>query len=199
MRMRQAVFVCGVMAKTSRIFVGAYFGGSADEVDAALVKLAGSGEAMTVRQTHCVQHAVDDELREGLRSASTGRARRTVDLVRLGRGAGEALADACEAVMKAARVRAHRIAGIGVIGRTVGYARPGGAEKHAATLELAWPAIVARRVGAATVAGFAETDLAAGGLGGPLWAWPDWLMFRDERLSRVVVHLASVATITFVG
>ena len=58
---------------------------------------------------------------------------------------------------------------------------------------------MAERTGIATAAGFAATDLAAGGTGGPVWAWPDWLMFRDDRLSRVVVHLGAVATITFVG
>ena len=43
------------MAKTSRNFVGLYLGGLADEIDAAVVKVSGEGDAMSLRQTHCLQ------------------------------------------------------------------------------------------------------------------------------------------------
>ena len=187
------------MAKTSRNFVGVYLGGKADEVDAAVVKVSGADEAISVRQTHCLQRPLPEALSAHLRSAGTGWAMSASDLARMDCDGGEALADAAEAVMKAARVTARRVAGVGVIGRTLGFAGPGGSAKRGAAVEIGSPAIVAQRVGAVTAADFASTDLAAGGLGSPVWAWPDWLMFRDKRLSRVVVHLGSVATITFIG
>lgn len=66
-------------------------------------------------------------------------------------------------------------------------------------MEVLSPAALAKRTGIAVAADFAAGDRAAGGIGGPVWAWSDWLLFRDKRLSRVVVHLGAVAGISFVG
>ncbi len=187
------------MAKTKRIFVGLNSGAAADGVEAALVRVDGSGESMSVRQTHCIHRPIPDPLRTRIRSASGGWAMPAGDFARLDRDMGDLLADACEAVLREASTRASRVAGVGVIGQAVGYTGPSASSGKGAVWELGSLATVCRRTGLAVAGGFAATDLAAGGVGGPVWAWPDWLMFRDNRLSRVVVNLGGIATITFVG
>ena len=187
------------MAKTGRTFVGLYSGAAADGIDAALVRIDGSGEHVTVRQTHCLHRPMPELLHARAASAGTGWAMPAADLARLDRDMGGLLADACEALLKDASTPAKYVAGAGIIGHAVGYTRPSESSGHGAIWELGSPATVCRRTGLAVACGFAATDLAAGGVGGPVWAWPDWLMFHDDRLSRVVVHLGSIATITFIG
>ena len=187
------------MAKTERTFVGLYSGGAADGIDAALVHIDGSGEHMTVRQTHCIHRPSPALLHARAASAGAGWAMPAADLARLDRDMGGLLADACEALLKDAATPGKYVAAVGLIGHTVGYTRPSPSSGRGAIWELGSPATLCRRTGLAVAAGFAATDLAAGGVGGPVWAWPDWLMFRDDRLSRVVVHLGSIATITFIG
>ena len=60
------------MAKTERTFVGLYSGGAADGIDAALVHIDGSGEHMTVRQTHCVHRPMPELLHARAASAGAG-------------------------------------------------------------------------------------------------------------------------------
>ncbi len=187
------------MAKAERTFVGLYSGGAGDGIDAALVRIDGSGEHMTVRQTHCVHRPSPELPHARVQSAGAGWAMPAADLARLDRDMGDLLADACEALLKEASTPGKYVAGIGLIGHAVGYTRPSPSSGRGAICELGSPATLCRRTGLAVAAGFAETDLAAGGVGGPMWAWPDWLMFRDDRLSRVVVHLGGIATITFIG
>jgi anhydro-N-acetylmuramic acid kinase len=71
-------------------------------------------------------------------------------------------------------------------------ARPG------SEIVLGDPAVLAARLGRAVVSRFGRGDLAAGGLGGPMTAWADWLMLRHERLSRAAVHLGGYATVTLI-
>ncbi len=187
------------MAKTKRTFVGLHCGPAGDGVEAALVRIAGTGEHISVQQTHCVCRAIPEPLRTRVRSVGAGWAAPAADLARLDRDMGDILAEACEALLAEASVRAGRVAGVGVIGWAVGYKRPGASSGNGSVWELGSPATVCRRTGLAVAGDFAAGDLAAGGVGGPVWAWPDWLMFRDDRLSRVVVNLGGIATITFIG
>ena len=179
--------------------MGLYSGGAADGVDAALVRVDGSGERMSVRQTHCIHRPIPELVRTRIQSAGAGWATPGGDFARLDRDMGDLLAEACEALLREAATRAKYIAGVGLIGHAVGYSRPSASSGKGAVWELGSPATLCKRTGFAVAAGFAATDLAAGGVGGPVWAWPDWLMFRDDRLSRVVVNLGGIATITFIG
>jgi anhydro-N-acetylmuramic acid kinase len=59
--------------------------------------------------------------------------------------------------------------------------------------------VIAQRTRLNVVSHFVQADLAAGGVGSPLSAFADWVLFRDRRLSRIVVHLGGITSMTFVG
>ncbi len=187
------------MAKDERTFVGLYCGPSVDGIDAALVNVRGRAEKMKVRQTHFLCRAVPRPLRKRLRKAAGGWAEAATDLAKLNRDVGASLVHACEAVLKAGRVASKYVAGVGLMGPAAAYVEPTLSEGPGAVMELDSAATVARKMRLPVVSGFAASDLAAGGVGGPVWAWPDWLIFRDDRLSRVVVQLGGIASITFIG
>ena len=187
------------MAKDERTFVGLYCGPTADGVDAAMVHLRGRGEEMAVRQGHFLIRPLPEALRRRVHAAASGWSSAPRDLAKLDRELGAALADACERLLAAAGVPREQVAAIGMTGAMAAYVLPMPSEGLGAAMELGSPATVAREARLPVAGGFVQSDLAAGGVGGPVWAWPDWLVFRDARLSRVVVHLGAVASITFVG
>jgi anhydro-N-acetylmuramic acid kinase len=65
------------------------------------------------------------------------------------------------------------------------------------TLAVGMPAVVAERTGVTTVSDFRDRDVAAGGQGVPLAALTDYILFRDARETRVVVHLGGAARVIF--
>jgi anhydro-N-acetylmuramic acid kinase len=154
---------------------------------------------MQVRQTHFLHLPMPVALRQQVRSVASGWAEPAAGLGKLDRELGLLLADACQRLMREAGLRPKHVTAVGMAGQLVGYVRPTLSAGPGSAMELASPAVVAEETHLPVVAGFAASDLAAGGVGGPLWAWPDWLMFRDDRLSRVVVQLGAIATITFIG
>ena len=186
------------MAKGDRTFIGLYCGPSADGADAAVVEIAGSGEAMSAKLGRFLHRPMPEELRARVLSAASGWATAPAELAKLDREVGDFLAATCEAALRKARLLAKYVSGVGLMGHAAAYVEPTLSSGLGSTIELGSPATVARGQNLPVVSGFAASDLAAGGVGGPVWAWPDWLLFHDGRLSRVVVQLGAIASITFV-
>jgi anhydro-N-acetylmuramic acid kinase len=173
------------VAKT-RHFIGLY-AGAATGVDAALVEVRGRRERMTARQAAGVSLALDDDLRDRVEALPAdphrGReARRELD----GRVSG-AFSAAVEALLAEAAVPPEQVTAVG------------SSSLRMAGEVLGSPAALAQGVGVPVAARFAESDVAAGGNGSAVTAWPAWRMLRHRRLSRVVVHLGAVASVVFVG
>jgi anhydro-N-acetylmuramic acid kinase len=85
---------------------------------------------------------------------------------------------------------------IGLAGQTVCHLpgrRPGGT----VTLQLGEPARVAARTGLAVVAGFRQSDVAAGGQGAPLVPWTDWVLFRHQAINRIVQNIGGIGNLTW--
>lgn len=178
-----------------RIFIGLYSGSSADGVDAAAVAVSGRGERMKVRQLGWLFSPFRDDL-----------SRRIMDACGVGVGpdgladidadVSEYFAKAATAIMQKLGLAGESLAGVGVSGQLLGLGCGGGGGCSA--IVLGSPAVVSAATGATAVGDFIGGDLAAGGVGGPVTAWPNWLLMKDSRLSRVVVHLGGTATLTFV-
>ncbi len=207
-------------------YIGLWSGAGIDGVDAALVKIGGGsfgdrlrgaagriGEPMRPRLVHSLHHPYPESLRRRLREAACGACQSAAELAALDRDVGEHFADAGAEVLMGARNRASGTAGVGMSGQELGVHRPAGPNRAAvrpAVLETGSPAVVATRLNLPVAARFAASDVAAGGVGGPISAWADWLTYRDARspttnpaeappeaLSRVVVHLGGVASLVF--
>jgi len=181
------------MAK-ERIFVGLWSGWAADGVDAAAVAISGRGRRMKLRELHHSHHPFGKALAARVRAAAGGAALSAGRLAALDAEVAGAFAASAAAAISQAAIPPDEIVAIGSSGQMVARGRA----VAPSVMVLGEPAAIAEATGACVVAGFAASDLAAGGAGGPVTAWPDWLVFRDRRLSRVVLHLGGVVSLTFV-
>jgi len=183
------------VARRERMFVGVTCGRGGRGIDAALIKVVGRGERMKVEQLSAVSRPVPEPLRTELRAERAPAAGR---LAEWDRELGRVMAEACRDVLEERALLPREVAGVGMKGHTTVYQPPADG-KGGGVLELGSAATLARQTGMAVVGGFCGSDMAAGGVGGPMTAWAEWLMLRDRRLSRVVVQLSAIASITFVG
>jgi anhydro-N-acetylmuramic acid kinase len=195
------------MAK-ERVFIGLYTGAAADGIDAAVVTVKGRGEAMSVAGAHHVEKMYPQTLRQRIQAFAGGHtaasqtghpaAESFKALAELDRDIGIAAAATGKALIAHAGLKADDIEAVGWSSQLISLVPPGASNQIGAVLEAGSAAIIAERLARPVVSGFSASDVAAGGLGGPITAWCDWLLLRDERLSRVTVHLGGIASLTFI-
>jgi anhydro-N-acetylmuramic acid kinase len=171
--------------KAERLVVGLMSGTSVDGIDAALVKLSGSG-----RETHA------ELLR--FETVSWPSALRTRILaVSHGEGTPEEINrlnfEIAEMFVAAAFAASHgnRLDAVASHGQTVSHL--GGV----ATLQLGNPAVLAQRLGCPVVSDFRSADVALGGQGAPLVPFADWCLLTHPTRSRAVQNIGGIGNVTF--
>jgi len=128
------------------------------------------------------------------REAAVGRA--GASLAKLDRELGSLPAEACLRLMREASLRAKYVVGVRHGGATGRVRPPQPVAGPGSAMELAcrpwWP----RKRACRWWPGFRRVGPRRRRGRGPLWAWPDWLMFRDDRLSPRRRPARAIATIT---
>jgi anhydro-N-acetylmuramic acid kinase len=178
----------------TRWVIGLASGSSAQGVDAALLEIEGAGLELRVRPHQALHQAYGRELRDliGRVSAPAGADTKQVSL--LHRLLGETFAAAARHVADRASFSLQRLQCVGCPGHTVWHDPDG---RFPSTLGLGMAAIVAERTGVTTVSDFRSRDVAAGGQGVPLTALVDYLLLRDPRESRLLLHLGGLARVVY--
>ena len=185
--------------KRTKLIVGLMSGTSADGIDAALVRVLGSGV-----DTHMTQLAFGTyPYPAGLRSLilqnslpGTG----SVDLLcELNILVAHFFADAVKQLARKARIRLTDIDLIGSHGQTVHHL-PQPKRLFGRTirsgLQIGDPSTIAKLTGITTVGDFRTGDMAVGGQGAPLVPYFDYLMFRSKTRNRILLNLGGIANFT---
>ena len=190
----------------SRYFIGLYSGSACDGIDAALVTITGSGDKMRIREIASLTECFPDSIRNRLLAFSGGhtpdaslrkdKPEPAHSLAQLDRDVAIFASRVATALMTKAEFLPEHLAGTGFSGHVAALAQPGNGYDFGSAIILGNPAMIALRTGAPVVADFHKSDLAAGGLSMPITPWADWLIYRDDKLSRVAVHLGGISSIT---
>lgn len=178
----------------SRFVAGLISGTSADGVDAALVRISGTGSSLSLEISFHGTVPYDDELRARVLAAGNATAREITDLhFDLGRFFAQAL----RRFAGEAGVDLHSLDLIGSHGQTIWHAPPS-AGKKGATLQLGDGNVLAEETGLVTITDFRAADLAAGGEGAPLVPYLDWALFHHLPGTTMALNLGGIANVTIV-
>lgn len=190
--------ISGYQVDVPKLAIGLVSGTSANGVSACIVRISGSA-----RQTK-LQVVVNDcyEYEPSVRalvfemaSKETG----TADKICQGNFIlGEVFAQAAEEIARRAGVSMSEIAYIASHGQVI-YNVSSEQDEPLATrsnLAVAEPTVIAERTGVLTVADFHVRDLACGGVGAPMVAYADYVLFTADRESRTVQNIGGIANLT---
>jgi anhydro-N-acetylmuramic acid kinase len=180
-------------ASTDRICLGLSSGTSADGVDAALVRIVGSGPGTKVT---LLQHGVypfTDQLRRRIRELNGVK-----EVCELNFSLGELFAEAAVRLIAEAELLMEDVDLIGSHGQTICHLPPFLAGVPS-TLQIGEGAVIAERTGVITVCDFRVRDVAAGGHGAPLVPYVDDLLFRHTTQVRALQNIGGIANVTVVG
>lgn len=177
------------------LFVGLMSGTSLDGIDAVLASLseAESGGA-SWEVLGFVTRPYSASEREAIRAAIDGQG--AAGLARLGVDLAEWHAESVHALLTAVGVEPAEVRAVGFHGQTVSH-QPPTAQRGGATLQLGDAATLAERLGIDVVHDFRARDVAAGGQGAPLVAWPDAQLFSHPDRRRVLQNLGGMANVTW--
>lgn len=174
----------------TRVIAGCMAGTSMDGVDAAVVRVHGSGLDLRVTRLGFASVPFGD-LAIRLRAIAVGEAVASRDWAGLARALGDMHARAVrEALSDAALSPDERLELCAAHGQTLFHAPPGSFQ-----LLNPWP--IARELGCDVVHDLRGADLAAGGQGAPITPIADWVLFRNPNADRAVVNLGGFCNATF--
>ena len=169
-----------------------------DGIDVALVEL--SGEAPALRRRLVAYHEIPfpDAVRDEVLAVSdavvaTSRISQ-LDFL-LGQLFGQAVIEACDR----SGVGVGKLGLVGSHGQTIYH--QGERERWlgfevASTLQIGEAACIAQACGVAVVSDFRPSDIAAGGNGAPLVPYVDYLLFKSDATSRVVLNIGGIANLS---
>ena len=179
--------------KNKKQVIGLMSGTSADGIDVAAVEIEGHGIATRVQLIAFDTVRFPVGVRESLLALCHPDTARVDKICEMNFRLGYLFADAVKHLLHTHGIRASDIALIGSHGQTIHHL-PNAA--YPSTLQIGEPAVIAHETGIPTIADFRVADMAAGGQGAPLVAYPDYLLYRDKHETRALLNIGGIANIT---
>lgn len=185
--------------KAERIILGLNSGTSADGIDAALVRIKGSGTEVELELISYETFPYPDSLRVRLLKDMGPSSAGAAELCLISSYLGELFAFSAKSLCKKSSFPIEDVDAIGLHGQTiyhhpVPFAFPG--FPVTGTVQIGNPALVAERTGKIVVSDFRSRDMAAGGQGAPLVSYLDYILFNNRARGRILLNIGGVANVT---
>lgn len=182
-----------IQKKPARFVVGLMSGSSCDGIDAALVRIKGTGRALVMKLIKHQTLPYPTSLRKRLLDENLS----ARDACILDFELGELFAEAALGVMETSEEEPLDVDFIASHGHTVAHMPPR-TNDRIGTLQIGQSAIIAERTGLPVVSDFRPRDMAAGGQGAPLVPYADWLLFNKVKRSIACLNIGGIANFTSV-
>ena len=182
--------------KKDRLVVGLMSGTSKDGVDAALVKLRGSGFDTKIELLKFISVPYNEDVRATLDKLSTECTLK--DISDLNCIVGDEFASAALRVIDEASLSTTDVDLIGSHGQTVFHNPPSYDDGRPSTLQIGEIDVIAEKTGIMTVGDFRTRDIAAGGEAAPLVPFLDYLLFTSKDKVRIAQNIGGIANATVV-
>lgn len=183
--MSPAAFFTDYAAKPERLLVGLMSGTSVDGVDAALVRISGSGRDTKAELLKFIEHPIPDSLRQCVLALSHGEGN-AEEVSNVSVAIAEVFVEAVEAL------EAGKVDAIASHGQTISHT-PG----ERSTLQIGNAAVLAQRLNCPVVSDFRSADVAVGGQGAPLVPYADWCLLTHPTKARAIQNIGGIGNVTY--
>ena len=179
--------------KDKKTVIGLMSGTSADGVDVALVDITGSGLTTEIELRIFETIPYKPEIRERIFDLFDVETARVDEICEMNFVLGRLFAESTLAVLEKSGVSPTQVDLIGSHGQTIHHMP---SAPTPATLQIGEPAVIAHETGIPTIADFRVADIAAGGEGAPLIAYPDYLLFHSPTQTTGLLNIGGIANLT---
>ncbi|MDH7602304.1 MAG: anhydro-N-acetylmuramic acid kinase [Armatimonadota bacterium] len=183
-----------VPREASLSVIGLMAGTSMDGIDAALVRIVGSGLDTEIEFRGFTCQPYPREVRERLMRVAEGSPTSAGEISELNFVLGNLFTEAAFSCAASCHMSG-RVDLIASHGQTIFH--HGRKTGECSTLQIGEAAIIAERTGVPVVSDFRPSDIAAGGEGAPLVAYFDYVFLRSDRVSRAVQNIGGIANVTY--
>lgn len=189
----------GITDKPFAVGVGLMSGTSLDGVDAAVVRIEGTGLLSKVQLLHFYSRPYDEALRERLKQLCDPAQSGVDRLCGMNVYMAELFAGAAEEAVRAAGMTMAEIDFVSSHGQTVWH-MPESSEQDPylvrSTLQIGDLSVLAKRTGTVAVGDFRPADMAVGGQGAPLVPYGDLVLFRHPFKGRLLQNIGGIGNCT---
>lgn len=184
-----------IISKKEKLIIGLISGTSMDGIDAALVRVRGSGEDTEVRIEDFICREYSATAKKFLFSIGSLNAGSVSDLNFL---LGQEFADAAFDLLSKASLKTADVDLVGTHGQTVFHNPPSLGGTVSSTLQLGEADVICEATGITTVGDFRTRDVAAGGEGAPLVPYVDYLLFSKTGKNIIAQNIGGISNCTLV-
>ncbi|WJH37351.1 anhydro-N-acetylmuramic acid kinase [Paenibacillus sp. CC-CFT747] len=188
-----------LLEKRDKLVVGLMSGTSLDGIDAAIVRIVGTGTDSRAELVSFTSLPFDNALRERLKLVCSEDRSGTPDVCGMNFHLGSRFADAVREAVAAAGLEVSDIDLIASHGQTVWHIPEASANDPylvRSTLQIGDISVIAKETGIVTVGDFRTADMAVGGQGAPLVPYADFLLLRDETKGRIAQNIGGIGNCT---
>ena len=182
-----------LLQKETKKVIGLMSGTSADGVDVALVEIAGAGLNTEIELIAFETIPYKYEIRTRIFNLFRVETARVDEICTMNFVLGKLFAESTLALLEKVGIAPTQVDLIGSHGQTIHH-MPSAAVP--ATLQIGEPAVIAHETGIPTIADFRVADIAAGGEGAPLIAYPDYLLFHNRTQTIGLLNIGGIANLT---
>jgi anhydro-N-acetylmuramic acid kinase len=187
-------FLTNYPQKPERLIIGLMSGTSADGIDAALVRISGSGRETKAAVEAFVTYPFPSALRQQILDMCHGGGNAET-VSRLNTTLGHLFADAALAVRDKVARTTQVIDAVASHGQTISHTPA--SVPFPATLQIGEPSIIARRLEVPVVSDFRAADMSAGGQGAPLVPYVDWCLLTHPTKARAIQNIGGIGNVTY--
>ncbi len=179
--------------KHKKNVIGLMSGTSADGVDVALVEITGSGLTTDITLMAFETIAYTSEIRTRIFDLFNVETAQVDEICTMNFLLGKLFAESVLTVLEKVGITPGQIDLIGSHGQTIHHMPTATVP---ATLQIGEPAVIAHETSIPTIADFRVADVAAGGEGAPLIAYPDYLLFHHPTQTIGLLNIGGIANLT---
>ncbi len=175
-------------------------GTSVDGIDAVIARLEGTGVDMQMDVLGHAGESYEPVVRESILANSVASGTSSYEISQLNAALPIVYAAAVQKAMADANLPLDKLDLVGSHGQTIHHvpvADAVGSLNVRSTLQIGDPSVLATLLDTPVVGDFRTADMALGGQGAPLVPYFDYIAFRHDRESRVLLNLGGIANATF--
>ncbi|MER2176003.1 MAG: anhydro-N-acetylmuramic acid kinase, partial [Carnobacterium sp.] len=178
--------------------VGIMSGTSLDGVDAALVEIHGINTDTTVQLMEFTTYPLSTEIVKKIKEVLSIETSSVDKICSLNVELGYVFSEAAKAVCKKADFPLGKVDFVASHGQTIYHLPVPGAHQFASTLQIGESAIIAEETQTTVVSDFRTRDMAVKGQGAPIVPYSEFVLYRDEKQTRLLQNIGGIGNVTVI-